>query len=125
QTPYGLVLVGLPLAEVTSTVRNLVLVEVALTLFALAAAALVTGTLMARSLRPLHRLAQISREVADTPLHTGQVELVRVPPADPGTASEVARLGSTVNDMLDHVERSLAAREASELKVRQFVADAS
>jgi len=125
QTPYGLVLVGLPLAEVTSTVRNLVLVEVALTLFALAAAALVTGTLMARSLRPLHRLAQISREVADTPLHTGQVELVRVPPSDPGTASEVARLGSTVNDMLDHVERSLAAREASELKVRQFVADAS
>lgn len=121
----GTVVVGLPLTGVTGTVRDLLLVEAALTLVALAGAVVVTRTLVVRSLRPLHRLAQISRTVADTPLHTGQVELARVPPAGAGAASEVARLGSTMNDMLDHVEDSLAAREASESKLRQFVADAS
>lgn len=119
------VIVGLPLTGVTSTVRDLVLVEITMTLVALGAAAAVTRTLVVRSLASLHRLAQTSREVAGTPLHTGQVELVRVPPAGPGAATEVVHLGTAVNDMLDHVEKSLAAREASESKLRQFVADAS
>ena len=42
---------------------------------------------------------------------------------DPRT--EVGRVGLAVNTMLDHVDEALTARQASEEKVRQFVADAS
>ncbi len=48
---------------------------------------------------------------------------MRVPDADPGT--EVGQVGAAMNRMLRHVERALAARHASEQRVRQFVADAS
>ncbi|MBC3763125.1 HAMP domain-containing histidine kinase [Quadrisphaera sp. RL12-1S] len=47
----------------------------------------------------------------------------RVPVVAPGT--EVGRLGAAINGMLDDIETSLAAREASEGRMRRFVADAS
>ncbi|WP_180357849.1 cell wall metabolism sensor histidine kinase WalK [Streptomyces sp. NP160] len=47
----------------------------------------------------------------------------RVPVLAPGT--EVGRLGTAINAMLDDIETSLAAREASEGRMRRFVADAS
>jgi two-component system OmpR family sensor kinase len=50
---------------------------------------------------------------------------VRVPPADTHPDSEVGRVGLALNHMLTNVEEALAARQASETKVRQFVADAS
>ena len=40
-------------------------------------------------------------------------------------ASEVGRVGVAFNRMLDNVEDALAARQRSETRVRQFVADAS
>ena len=59
-------------------------------------------------------------------LDRGEVALaVRVPPADANPASEVGRVGQAINHMLNNVEEALAARQASETKVRQFVADAS
>jgi two-component system OmpR family sensor kinase len=50
---------------------------------------------------------------------------VRVPPEDTNPASEVGRVGQAINHMLANVEDALTARQASESKVRQFVADAS
>ncbi|MEH3076137.1 MAG: HAMP domain-containing sensor histidine kinase [Quadrisphaera sp.] len=47
----------------------------------------------------------------------------RVPVLAPGT--EVGRLGTAINGMLDDIETSLAEREASEGRMRRFVADAS
>jgi two-component system, OmpR family, sensor kinase len=47
----------------------------------------------------------------------------RVPVLAAGT--EVGRLGTAINAMLDDIETSLAAREASEGRMRRFVADAS
>ncbi|MFC7615814.1 sensor histidine kinase [Actinokineospora soli] len=49
----------------------------------------------------------------------------RVPPEDTGAGSEVGQVGAALNRMLDHVGDALAARHASETRVRQFVADAS
>ena len=123
----GRVVVALPLDEVNATLRLMVGVQALVTVVAIGAALVVTRTLVTRSLRPLHRLARISRDVAETPLHTGVVELGRVgsPEAAPGVGSEVAELSQTMNAMLDHVESALAAREASESQVRTFVADAS
>jgi len=42
---------------------------------------------------------------------------------DPRT--EVGQVGAALNRMLGHIARALAARQASETRVRQFVADAS
>ena len=50
---------------------------------------------------------------------------MRVPPEDADPTSEVGRVGQAFNHMLNNVEDALAARQASETKVRQFVADAS
>lgn len=47
----------------------------------------------------------------------------RVPVDAAGT--EVGRLGTAINGMLDDIETSLAARETSEARMRRFVADAS
>ena len=56
----------------------------------------------------------------------GEVELpVRVPESDANPTTEVGQLGSALNRMLDHISAALSTRQASETRVRQFVADAS
>ncbi|MGH3970976.1 MAG: sensor histidine kinase, partial [Mycobacterium sp.] len=54
------------------------------------------------------------------------VELpLRVRESDANPSTEVGQLGSALNQMLDHIAAALSARQASETRVRQFVADAS
>ena len=58
------------------------------------------------------------------PLDSGEVDLSpRV--SNPDEATEVGQVGAALNNLLAHVETSLAARHRSEQQVRQFVADAS
>jgi two-component system OmpR family sensor kinase len=60
------------------------------------------------------------------PLDRGHVVLgERVPDADTDPRTEVGQVGLAFNRMLGHVGDALAARQASEMRVRQFVADAS
>jgi two-component system, OmpR family, sensor kinase len=59
-------------------------------------------------------------------LDRGEVALsVRVPTADTDPRTEVGAVGNALNRMIGHVDAALAARQASETRVRQFVADAS
>lgn len=85
----------------------------------------VAGTVFVRlTLRPLRRIAATAAEVSRRPLGSGDVTLPGpVPYDDPGT--EVGRLGTAFNRMLEHVGSSLAQRHASEDRLRRFVADAS
>ena len=125
-TQSGTVAVGLPLAQVDRLLVQLVGLEVLLTLLALVGAGLAARAVVARSLRPLNRVAATAQQVSQLPLDRGEVALaVRVPPADADPASEVGRVGGAFNRMLNNVEEALAARQASETKVRRFVADAS
>ncbi|QXG77495.1 HAMP domain-containing histidine kinase [Modestobacter sp. L9-4] len=125
--PGGDVLVtGLPLAGTADAVRNLVLVELLAGLLALLAAAGVAVLVVRRTLRPLDRVAATATRVSELPLASGEVELAeRVRPEDTDPHTEVGQVGAALNRMLDHVEGSLAARQESETRVRQFVADAS
>ena len=60
------------------------------------------------------------------PLDRGEVALpVRVLESDANPRTEVGQLGSALNRMLDHIAAALSTRQASETRVRQFVADAS
>ncbi|MCE0486774.1 sensor histidine kinase [Ornithinimicrobium sediminis] len=125
--PAGTVVVtGLALGDLQGTVQRLVLVVGAVALLGLVVAA-AAGTAIVRStLRPLDRVAAAASHVAELPLERGEVALVeRVPEADTDPRTEVGQVGAAFNRMLGHVESALSTREASETRVRQFVADAS
>jgi two-component system OmpR family sensor kinase len=126
-TPDGdVVVTGLPMAGVYANRDLLVMVEIGVGLGALLAAALVGTLIVGHTLRPLRRVATTAGRVADLPLDRGEVALsVRVPDADTDPRTEVGQVGAALNRMLGHVAAALAARHASETRVRHFVADAS
>ena len=79
-----------------------------------------------RSVRPLERVAATARKVATLPLDKGDVDLaIRVATKDTDPRTEIGSVGAAINQMLNHVSSALTARQASETRVRQFVADAS
>ncbi|MGB3896726.1 MAG: ATP-binding protein, partial [Mycolicibacter sinensis] len=75
---------------------------------------------------PLRRVAQTAGEVAGLPLDRGEATLpVRIAESDTNPRTEIGQVGAAVNRMLDHIAAALSTRQASETRVRQFVADAS
>ncbi len=117
---------GLPLSAVDRQLAQLIGLELVLTGLAMIGAVVASRAVVRRSLRPLNRVAATAQQVSQLPLDRGEVALaVRVPPEDADPTSEVGRVGQAFNHMLNNVEDALAARQASETKVRQFVADAS
>jgi len=120
------VVTGLPLAGVHDTVFWLVGLQAVLSGAALLGAGCAAAKIVQRTLQPLHRVATLATHVTDLPLSRGEVELAeRVPVADTDPRTEVGQVGAALNQLLDHVGSALSARQASETRVRQFVADAS
>src|SRR5436305_72787 len=114
------------MSDVDATMIRVLLVFGVVTVIAVAAATTAGIVIIRRALAPLRRVAQTAGEVADLPLDRGEVALpVRVLESDANPRTEVGQLGSALNQMLDHVAAALSARQASETRVRQFVADAS
>ena len=118
------VVTGLPLAPAEQTVRRLLLVELAVFAGALVVVGTAGSWLVRLGLRPLDRVTATAQRVAQLPLARGDTP-VRERVAVTSTETEVGRLGDAVNTMLGHVDFSLAARAASEDRLRRFVADAS
>ncbi|MEY9962225.1 two-component system OmpR family sensor kinase [Streptacidiphilus sp. MAP12-16] len=118
--------VGVSLASSESTVSQLIAVEAVVTVAGLIVAGFLSFALIRLSLRPLDRVAATAVRISRQPLDRGEVgKLVRVPAADTDTRTEAGQVGSSLNRLIDHVANALAARHASETRVRQFVADAS
>jgi two-component system, OmpR family, sensor kinase len=86
-------------------------------LVALAATAAATWFAIRRGLRPIDRMVSTAEAIAG-----GNTD-ERIDVTHPD--SEVGRLGTALNRMLDRIGDSLAARTASEQRMRRFVADAS
>ncbi len=126
EVQQGRVVVGVPLRDVDRLLAQVAVLEALLSLLAVGGAAVAARTVVLRSLRPLHRVAATAQQVSQLPLDRGEVALaVRVPSVDADPASEVGRVGQALNHLLNNVEDALAARQASETRVRRFVADAS
>ncbi|CAM5392968.1 sensor histidine kinase [Streptomyces coeruleorubidus] len=118
--------VAIPTTDVTNTINTLILVEISVTAAGLAAAGLAGHVLVGVATRPLRRVAATATRVSELPLHTGEVNLSeRVPDSETDPHTEVGQVGAALNRMLDHVHGALHARQQSETRVRQFVADAS
>ena len=109
--------VAVPLREATATLHRLLLVEGLVIAAVLAALAAVAWVVVRIGLLPLDRMGHTAGRIAGGDLS------YRVQDTDPRT--EVGRLGASLNAMLDRLEGAFAERQASEDKLRQFLADAS
>lgn len=118
--------VALPMGDVDRAIRTLLILGASGTLLAVGVSILISRAVVVRNLRPLNRLASVANQVSQLDLDSGEVDLpFRVDPALANPRTEVGQVGSAFNHMLNNVEGALAARQKSETKVRQFVADAS
>ncbi|WP_271984613.1 sensor histidine kinase [Pseudoclavibacter terrae] len=122
---YGVV-IALPLGDVNATTTTLSLMIGLIGLLGIALAALFTSRWIRASMAPLERVEHLATSISKLPLTSGDAALdVRVDPRDADPRTEVGRMGQAFNTMLGHISRAFTAREASEAKMRQFVADAS
>ncbi|MGW1984581.1 ATP-binding protein [Streptomyces collinus] len=118
--------VALPTKDVDDNVDALILIEASVTVAGLVAAAIAGYVLVGVATRPLRKVAATAGRVSELTLHTGEVNLSeRVPESECDPHTEVGRVGAALNRLLDHVHGALQARQQSETRVRQFVADAS
>jgi len=121
-----IVITGLSMSDVDATMIRVLLIFGVVTVIAVAAAIAAGIVIIRRALAPLRRVAQTAGEVVDLSLDRGEVALpMRVLESDANPRTEVGQLGSALNRMLDHIAAALSTRQASETRVRQFVADAS
>ncbi|MFJ9021916.1 sensor histidine kinase [Streptomyces sp. NPDC102259] len=120
------VLAGLPMADVQQVIDRLVAVEAVIAALGLATAACASAVVIRRQLRPLGRVAATAAEVARVPLDRGEVAvLARVAARDTDPGTEAGQVGVVLNQLIDHVESSLAERRRTEERMRRFLADAS
>jgi len=115
--PGRLVVVGVSLDDVEATIDRIRNVQVAGTLAVLGALALVSWWMLRLGVHPIEDMAQTADAIAGGAL-SARVE-------HPGAGTEAGRLGIALNAMLERIEESFRAREASEERVRRFAADAS
>nr|WP_026556814.1 HAMP domain-containing sensor histidine kinase [Arthrobacter sp. 35W] len=120
------IVTGLPLLEQNNTLAALARTIVVVSAAGLLALGLVGTLIIRRTLRPLEELSAVATKVAGLPLDAGEVALAeRVPARGANPDTEVGKVGHALNGMLDNVANALTARQASETRVRRFVADAS
>ncbi|MBB4687641.1 sensor histidine kinase [Amycolatopsis jiangsuensis] len=126
-SPDGdLTVIGLPLDDVNATLWRLGFIFGGVALGGLLVAGFAGAITIRRTMAPLDRLAATASRVSELPLDRGEVALSeRVPEVDTDPRTEVGKVGAALNRMLGHIADALAARHASESRVRQFVADAS
>jgi two-component system OmpR family sensor kinase len=113
----GTVVAAVSLQDVSQTLSHLRLIGGIVTAAVLAALAALAWWVIRVGLRPLERMQQTANAIA-----AGDMS-ARVETTDERT--EVGRLGAALNSMLGQIERAFAEREASEERLRRFLADAS
>jgi two-component system, OmpR family, sensor kinase len=113
----GMLVVATSLADVDSTLHRLLLIELVVTVLVIGGIAGLGLWVVRLGLRPLGEIEDTAAAIAAGDLSQ------RVERAEERT--EVGRLGLSLNAMLSRIESAFRAQEASERKLRRFVADAS
>jgi two-component system OmpR family sensor kinase len=109
--------VAVPMRDVDRNVSRVVVFEMLVGLAVIAAVGVIGWYAVKRAFRPL-------TEIEDTAAAIAAGDLGRRIPTRQAD-DEVTSLARSLNAMLAQIEQSFAAREASEQRMRQFVADAS
>jgi two-component system, OmpR family, sensor kinase len=116
--PNGFVnVVAVPLSSTESTLNRLLAVEGLVIAGVLVLLGVFAWIVVRVGLLPLDRMGHTAAAIAGGDLSH------RVETTDPRT--EVGRLGGSLNAMLDRLENAFAEREASQERLRAFIADAS
>jgi two-component system, OmpR family, sensor kinase len=115
--PGTRLVIGIPLSDVNSTLNRLTALELLVGVIVIAVVGGFAYALVRLELRPLRRIEDTAAAIAAGDLTQ------RVEQAEPTT--EVGRLGASLNAMLAQIERAFNEREASQERLRRFVADAS
>ena len=113
----SLLILATSLSGVDGTLHRLTLIELLVTGAVLIAIAVLGLWAVRLGLRPLDAIGRTAAAIADGDLSH------RVERAEART--EVGRLGLALNAMLGQIESAFKAKDASEQKLRRFVADAS
>ena len=113
----GMLVVASSLEDVDSTLHRLLLIEALVTILVIGGIAGLGLWVVRLGLRPLGEIEDTAAAIAAGDLSQ------RVERAEERT--EVGRLGLSLNAMLAQIESAFRAQEASERKLRRFVADAS
>jgi two-component system OmpR family sensor kinase len=111
------IVLAVPLTDVNSTLRGLLLLETLISLGVVGGTAVLAFLIIEIGLRPLRRMGAVAGDIAAGDLSR------RVEPATPKT--EIGRLGLALNAMLSQIESAFDHRKASEQRLRRFIADAS
>ena len=113
----GLTIVAIPLGDVDATLHRLLRDEALVAGGVLLALAVLAWWIVGVGLRPLNRMGDTAGHIAAGDLSR------RVSPET--TRTEVGRLGIALNQMLGQIESAFANQQASEERLRRFLADAS
>jgi two-component system OmpR family sensor kinase len=113
----AITVVAAPLGEIDQRLARLLAVESLVIVAVLLVLGLVAWAVVRVGLLPLDRMSHTAGAIAGGDLSH------RVESTDPRT--EVGRLGIALNAMLDRLEHAFRQREASENRLRRFIADAS
>jgi two-component system OmpR family sensor kinase len=116
-TVGGTIAVAAPLSNVDNTVRQLAVFTLGIGLTTLAVVWVLGWFAVRRAFRPLTRIEDTAAAIAAGDLTR------RIPPRD--SNDEVGSLSDSLNRMLAQIEHSFAVQQASEERMRDFVADAS
>ena len=111
------VVAAIPMSATNQTLERLLLVEGIVIIVVLGLVGGFALVVVRVGLLPLDRMGHTAAAIAGGDLSH------RVETTDPRT--EVGRLGLALNRMLDRLEDAFAAREASQERLRRFIADAS
>lgn len=111
------VVFAIPIDDVQSTLSQLLVQEVLISLGVVATTAILALLIIRIGLRPLQKMGAVAQDIAAGDLTK------RVEPATPKT--EIGRLGLALNGMLSQIEAAFAERTESNNRLRRFIADAS
>ena len=109
--------VAVPLTDFQDTLNHVALIGGIVTAAVLIGLAVLAWWLIRLGLRPLEEMGETAGRIADGDLSQ------RVEETNPRT--EVGQLGVALNSMLGQIEEAFDQREASERRMRRFLADAS
>lgn len=125
-TRNGVELVGLPLEPALATLWQVGTTIAIVAVLGITLIILTTAAYIKHAMKPLEHVAEAASQVTGMRLDKGQVSLRdKVTFPEQASSTEVAHVTEAFNEMLDHIERSLAARDLTEHKIRQFIADIS
>jgi len=113
----GTTVVAIPLRDVSQTLDRLLLIEALVIGGVLLLLGIGAWFVVGIGLRPLERMGRTAGAIAGGDMSH------RVSPATEKT--EIGRLGLSLNAMLSRLEEAFAERQASEDRLRRFLADAS